>query len=124
VSCLIEPRIRQSTKCGTKGGRSWPPSGGDDKELAQGDIDRIWASAEPGLSHCITEAVADWPLDSGKIEVSYRIEKDGSVKKVRLTAPQLLMRNGLYPCMRGKITALHFPRSGGATVVTFPFALQ
>ena len=98
--------------------------GGDDKELAQGDIDRVWAGAEPGLSHCITEAVADWPLDSGKIEVSYRIEKDGSVKKVRLTALQLLMRNGLYACMRAKITGLHFPRSGGASVVTFPFALQ
>jgi len=98
--------------------------GGDDKELAQADIDRVWASAEPALSRCITEAVADWPLESGKIEVGYRIEKDGSVKKVRLTAPQLLIRNGLYACMRGKITALHFPRSGGASVVTFPFALQ
>lgn len=98
--------------------------GDDEKELAQADIDRVWSSAEPSLSRCISEAVADWPLESGKIEVGYRIEKDGSVKKVRLTAPQLLMRNGLYACMRSKITSLRFPHSGGSSVVTFPFRLQ
>lgn len=99
-------------------------SQGDEPELAQAEIDRVWAGVEPALSRCITEALSDWPLESGKIEVGYRIEKDGSVHKVRLTAPQLLMRNGLYGCMRGKITALKFPRSGGASVVSFPFALQ
>ncbi len=99
-------------------------TGPDEKELAQDDIDRVWRSAEPALSRCITEALADWPLESGKIEVTYRIEKDGAVHKVRLLAPQLLLRNGVYACMRGKITALRFPRSGGASVVTFPFALQ
>jgi len=99
-------------------------SKGDEKELDQADIDRVWAGAEPQLSRCITEAVADWPLESGKIEVGYRIEKDGSVRKVRITAPALLVKNGLVGCMRGKVTALRFPASGGASVVTFPFALQ
>lgn len=98
--------------------------GADGKELSQGEIDRVWASAEPTLSRCITDALGDWPLDSGKLEVSYRIEKDGAVKKVRLAAPQLLVRQGLYPCMRTRITALKFPPSGGASVVTFPFAIQ
>ena len=98
--------------------------GGDDKELPQAEIDRVWAGAEPQLSRCITDAVADWPLESGKIEVGYRIEKDGAVHKVRVTAPTLLIKNGLAACMRGKITQLRFPRSGGASVVTFPFQLQ
>jgi hypothetical protein len=98
--------------------------GGDEKELPQGEIDRVWSGVEPELSRCISDAVGDWPLESGKIEVGYRIEKDGSVHKIRLTAPQLLMRNGLYACMRGKVSALKFPRSGGASVVTFPFQLQ
>jgi hypothetical protein len=96
----------------------------DEKELDQGEIDRVWASAEPKLSRCITEAVADWPLEGGKIEVSYRIERDGSVRKVRLVAPSLLLRNGLYACMRDKVVALRFSQSGGANVVTFPFQLQ
>jgi hypothetical protein len=99
-------------------------SKGDEKELDQSEIDRVWGGVEPQLSRCITEAVADWPLESGKIEVGYRIEKDGSVRKVRLTAPALLLRNGLAACMRAKITSLRFPASGGASVVTFPFALQ
>jgi hypothetical protein len=99
--------------------------GGDDgKELQQSEIDRVWSSAEPQLSHCITDALGDWPLDSGKLEVSYRIEKDGSVKKMRLQAPQLLLRNGLYACMKPKVTGLRFPKSGGSSVVTFPFQIQ
>ena len=98
--------------------------GGDEKELPQSEIDRVWGSAEPALSRCITEALGDWPLQTGKVEVSYRIEKDGSVKKVRISAPQLLMRNGLSTCVRGKVTALRFPHSGTASVVTFPFQLQ
>ena len=98
--------------------------GDDEKELPQADIDRVWDAAQPALSHCITEALGDWPLETGKVEVSYRIERDGSVKKVRLSAPQLLLRNGLNACIRGKVTSLHFPRSGGASVVTFPFQLQ
>ncbi len=98
--------------------------GGDEKELAQGDIDRVWAGVEPALSRCVSDAVGDWPLESGKIEVSYRIERDGAVHKVRLAAPQLLVRNGLYACMKGKIAGLRFPPSGGASVVTFPFQLQ
>jgi len=99
-------------------------SKGDDRELDQNEIDRIQGGAEPALSRCITDAVADWPLESGKIELGYRIEQDGSVKKVLLTAPALLIKNGLYPCMKGKVTSLKFPRSGGASVVTFPFQLQ
>ncbi len=98
--------------------------GGDERELPQAEIDRVWAGVEPQLSRCITEAVGDWPLESGKIEVGYRIEKDGAVHKVRITAPALLVKNGLVGCMRPKVTQLRFPRSGAASVVTFPFQLQ
>lgn len=98
--------------------------GDDDKDLPQAEIDRVFGAAEPALSRCITDALADWPLETGKVEISYRIERDGSVKKVRVTAPQLLLRNGLNACVRAKVTSLHFPRSGGASVVTFPFQLK
>jgi len=36
----------------------------------------------------------------------------------------LLQRNGLSKCVRGVVTGLHFPRSGGAMVVTYPFELK
>jgi hypothetical protein len=79
---------------------------------------------ESQVSHCITDALGDYPLDSGKVELSFRVERTGTVNKVRVQAPQLLMRRGLYACVRPLVTGLRFPPSGGANVVTYPFALQ
>ena len=99
--------------------------GGDDgHELDQGELDRIMRNAEPEILKCITDAVGDWPLDSGKIEVGLRIERSGQVTRVRVSGPQLLQRNGLYRCVRGVVTALHFPASGGSTVATYPYELK
>jgi hypothetical protein len=99
--------------------------GGDDgRELQQEDIDAAFKPAQAAISRCITEAVGDYPLESGKIEVAFRVEKTGQVRKIRITAPQLLMRRGFSACVRPIVTGLHFPASGGANVVTYPFALQ
>jgi len=99
--------------------------GGDDgRELQQEDLDAVFRPAQSAISRCITDAVGDYPLESGKIEVGFRVEKTGAVHKVRITAPQLLMRRGFAACVRPIVTALHFPASGGANVVTYPFALQ
>ena len=99
--------------------------GGDDgRELQQEDLDAVFRPAQSAISRCITEAVGDYPLESGKIEVAFRVERTGQVRKVRITAPQLLMRRGFTGCVRPIVTGLHFPASGGANVVTYPFALQ
>lgn len=99
--------------------------GGDNgRELTQDDLDAVFHPAQSQITHCITEAVGDYPLESGKISVAFRVERSGSVKKMRVEAPQLLMRRGLYTCVRGVVSGLHFPASGGANVVTYPFALQ
>lgn len=99
--------------------------GGDDaKELQQEDLDAVFRPAQSAISRCITEAVGDYPLESGKIEVAFRVERSGQVKKLRVTAPQLLMRRGFNACVRPVVMGLRFPASGGASVVTYPFALQ
>jgi hypothetical protein len=99
--------------------------GGDDgRELSQEDLDGAFRPAQSAISRCITDAVGDYPLESGKIEVAFRVERSGQVKKVRVTAPQLLMRRGFVACVRPVVTGLRFPSSGGANVVTYPFALQ
>ncbi|MGZ3427393.1 MAG: AgmX/PglI C-terminal domain-containing protein, partial [Polyangia bacterium] len=98
--------------------------GEDGRELSQEEIDGVFRPAQSAISHCITEAVGDYPLESGKIEVAFRVERNGSVKKIRVTAPQLLMRRGFTGCVRPVVAALRFPSSGGANVVTYPFALQ
>jgi hypothetical protein len=99
-------------------------SSADGRELAQEDLDAVFRPAQSAISHCITEAVGDYPLESGKIEVAFRVERSGAVRKVRISAPQLLMRRGFSGCVRPIVTGLHFPASGGASVVTYPFALQ
>jgi hypothetical protein len=35
-----------------------------------------------------------------------------------------MQRNGLTRCIRGAVTGLRFPNSGGASVVTYPFELK
>ena len=98
--------------------------GGDGRELAQEDLDGVFRPAQSAISRCITEAVGDYPLESGKIEVAFRVERSGAVKRLRVTAPLLLMRRGFYGCVKPIVTGLRFPSSGGANVVTYPFALQ
>jgi hypothetical protein len=99
--------------------------GGDDgRELSQDEMDNVFRPAQSAISRCITDAVGDYPLESGKIEVAFRVERSGAVRKLRITAPQLLMRRGFAACVRPVVTGLHFPSSGGANVVTYPFQLQ
>jgi hypothetical protein len=99
-------------------------SGPEGRELSQEDLDAVFRPAQSRISHCITDGVGDYPLESGKIEVAFRVERNGQVRKVRITAPQLLMRRGFVGCVRPIVTGLKFPASGGSNVVTYPFALQ
>jgi len=99
--------------------------GGDDgRELSQDELDGIFKGAHPAITRCMTDAVADAPLETGKVEVGVRVGEGGDVQKIRVEGPALLMRRGLYKCVRGAVQALHFPKSGGASVVTWPFELK
>jgi hypothetical protein len=124
----LEPGDDRSATTGDSLGRAEHvdlTQGGDDgRELSQEDLDAVFRPAQSSISRCITDAVGDYPLDSGKVEVAFRVERTGSVRKVRITAPQLLMRRGFATCVRPVVTALRFPASGGSNVVTYPFALQ
>jgi hypothetical protein len=124
----LEPGDERTATTGDSLGRAehidLSGAGDDGKELSQEDLDAVFRPAQSGVSRCITDAVGDYPLESGKIEVAFRVERTGAVRKVRITAPQLLMRRGFAACVRPLVTGLHFPSSGGANVVTYPFALQ
>jgi hypothetical protein len=99
--------------------------GGDDgKELSEADIDAVFNRAQPALLKCITDALEDAPLEGGRVKVGVRIEANGSIERVRVEAPALLQRRGLTRCVRGEVTRLRFPASGGATVYTRDFELK
>jgi hypothetical protein len=57
------------------------------------------------------------------VVVGLRVEKDGRVSKVRVEAPVLLQRNGLYKCIRGVLGGVRFSSSGGATVASFDYSV-
>jgi hypothetical protein len=96
----------------------------DGRELTQDDLDGVFHNANGAILKCISDAVGDAPLEAGRVEVGFRVEKTGAVNRVRVEAPALMQRNGLTRCVRGAVTGLHFPSSGGASVVTYPFELK
>jgi hypothetical protein len=96
----------------------------DAHELSQDELDGVFHGASPRIEKCITDALGDAPLESGRVEVGFRVEKSGQVNRVRVEAPALLQRQGLNHCVRAAVTALHFPASGASSVVTYPFELK
>ena len=96
----------------------------DAKELSQEDLDAGFRGANPRIEKCITDALGDAPLETGRVEVGLRVEKSGQVNRVRVEAPALLQHQGLTRCIRGAVASLRFPASGAASVVTYPFELK
>jgi hypothetical protein len=99
-------------------------TGDTTRELSQDDLDNAFRPAEPAINRCITDTLGDAPLEAAHVEVGLRVERSGSVSRVRVEGPALLQRNGLARCVRAVATAIHFPASGGASVVTYPFELK
>jgi hypothetical protein len=93
-------------------------------QLEQGDLDAVFDAKRESISQCVVEAVGDYPLERARVEVGFRVEPGGSVSRVRIQAPELLLRNHVSSCIRPIVTALRFPRAGGATVATYPFELK
>lgn len=98
--------------------------GDDGRALEQDDLDAVMKPAEGRITGCITTALGDAPLDTARVEVAFRVERDGAVHRMRVTAPQLLQRNGVTRCIRAVVTALRFPASGGASVATYPYEVR
>jgi hypothetical protein len=99
-------------------------SSSDSRELSQDDLDHVFKANDPAITRCITDALGDAPLESARVEVGLRVERDGSVHRVRVEAPALLQHHGLTRCIRGVVVALHFPASSGASTVTYPFEVK
>ena len=96
----------------------------DGAELDQAEIDGAFGNIREGISSCITKTIGDLPLTSGTVDVGMRIEKTGSVSRVRVEAPKILQDEGLPACIRPLVVSLTFPKSGGATVVNYPFVIK
>lgn len=100
------------------------PDDGLPSQLAEESLDRVFDPERGAISQCLVDAVGDYPLDKARVEVGFRVEPSGAVSKVRIEAPQLLLRNHLAGCIRPKVTGLRFDKAAGATVATYPFELK
>ena len=52
--------------------------------------------------------------------VKFRIQRTGNVRGVRVEAPAILQKGGIYGCIKGVVGGIRFPPSNGSQVVSLP----
>jgi hypothetical protein len=93
-------------------------------ELSQDDIDARFRAREDAILSCISRARPDEDTYvPGRVTVKFRIQRSGNVRGVRVEAPAILQKGGIYGCIKGVVGGVHFPPSNGSQVVSYPFSL-
>jgi hypothetical protein len=94
-------------------------------ELTQDEIDGRFRAKEDAILGCISRARPDEETYvPGRVTVKFRIQRSGAVRGVRVEAPAILQRGGIYGCIKGVVGGVRFPPSNGSQVVSYPFALS
>jgi hypothetical protein len=94
-------------------------------ELDQDQIDERFRAQETAILACITRARPDpETYVPGKVTIKFRIQRAGTVRGVRVEAPSVLQRNGLYDCIKGVVGRLRFPAAGTSQIISYPFKLS
>jgi hypothetical protein len=95
------------------------------RELTQDDIDARFRSEESAILECIVQARPDQEsYVPGRVTVKFRIQRAGTVRGVRVEAPAILQKGGLYGCIKKVVGPMRFPASGGSQIVSYPFTLS
>ncbi len=98
---------------------------GSARELTEEEIDGRFKAEEEAILDCISRARPDAETYvPGKVTVKFRIQRAGTVRGVRVDAPAILQKGGLYGCIKGVVGRLRFPPAGSSQVVTYPFMLS
>ncbi len=94
-------------------------------ELSQDQIDERFRAEEGAILACITRARPDpETYVPGKVTIKFRIQRAGTVRGVRVEAPAVLQRNGLYGCIKSVVSGLRFPAAGTSQIISYPFKLS
>jgi hypothetical protein len=95
------------------------------RELTQDDIDARFRGEESAILECINQARPDQETYvPGRVTVKFRIQRAGTVRGVRVEAPSILQKGGLYGCIKKVVGPMRFPASGGSQIVAYPFTLS
>ena len=93
-------------------------------ELSQDQIDERFRAREDSILGCIARARPDEETYvPGRVTVKFRIQRSGNVRGVRVEAPAILQKGGIYGCIKGVVGGIRFPPSNGSQVVSYPFSL-
>jgi hypothetical protein len=94
------------------------------RELSQDDIDAKFRAKEEAILGCIMRARPDEETYvPGRVTVKFRIQRTGNVRGVRVEAPAILQKGGVYGCIKGVVGGIRFPPSNSSQVVSYPFSL-
>lgn len=94
-------------------------------ELTQDQIDRVFRAQEQAILACITRSRPGEEVDvSGRLTVKFRIQRAGTVRGVRVEAPAILQRGGLFGCIKDVVGRLRFPAAGNSQIASYPFSLS
>ena len=99
--------------------------GKETRELGQDEIDGVFRAQENTILDCISKARPDpESYVPGNVTVKFRIQRTGGVRGVRVDAPAILQKGGLYTCVKGVVGRLKFPAAGSSQIATYPFTLS
>jgi hypothetical protein len=93
-------------------------------ELGQDQIDDRFRAKEEAILGCIARARPDEETYvPGRVTIKFRIQRTGHVRGVRVEAPSILQKGGLYGCVKGVVGGIRFRLSNGSQIVSYPFSL-
>ena len=97
--------------------------GGGGRELSQGEVTSKVRRLDSRIVGCITRAREGYEI-SGRVRVGFRIERNGRINKVRVTAPALLMKRGIYGCIAPLIRSLSYGATSRSLIMTYPYGFD
>lgn len=96
--------------------------GGEARPLDDGEINGTLGSQAGGVKDCVVQGATGTDLRA-TITVKLVVDGRGRVTKSRVQAPRYMFEHGLLGCTQRALGRMHFPATGGATLVTLPVNL-
>jgi len=96
--------------------------GASPRSLEDDEIHQTITGQAGGVKDCVVQTATGTDL-SAAITVKLLVDGRGRVTRTRIQAPHYLFEHGLLGCTQRAVGRIHFPATGGATIVTVPVNL-
>jgi hypothetical protein len=97
-------------------------SGAEPRGLDDSEINSVIAGQAGGVKDCVVQGATSTDLHA-TITLKLLVDGHGKVTRSRVQAPRYLLDHGLLTCTQRALGRIHFPATGGATIVTLPVNL-